>query len=401
MTRPPFAALLPGLLALSILVASGCSSQDVERDGSERDEPVPRAPAPDAAGAANDAAVPVPPADTPAWLALRDGLPRTAEQVAKGGQTFSPGVRPGSLSVTGPGKVRAAFLGGRISRGYHQFTEDEIQFRPAHREVMWRFHDGALDAGGPSSRLFRYPRDAAAPDPKLCAYRDLNWPDGATLVIVEATAGGAWGDPGQVAWELEGIARSTPQSGGTGPGGAPDLLFVHFPTPETIAALRAGETPAGIAAAERVAERYGIPSVNVAAEIARRIEAGELTSEEYFDDRPPLPRPVRERARPVDGQTGGRTAGGDVRPGGTGRAPGRPAAGRDGLLGRGAADGTLFLAGEPVAEDDLQDQLAAEAAPGRGLTIRSAAAAPYDRVVFASRTASAAGFAKITLAADR
>lgn len=65
-----------------------------------------------------------------------------------------------------------------------------------------------------------------------------------------------------------------------------DILMVQYVNPEMLEALLSGKTPLSLAAHEKVADHYGIPSVNVAAEVAAAVKEGRYTWEDYGGTHP-------------------------------------------------------------------------------------------------------------------
>ncbi|WP_145358770.1 SGNH/GDSL hydrolase family protein [Alienimonas californiensis] len=200
-----------------------------------------------------------PAAEDPAWLHVRGGLPWTAAKIA------------------GDGPVRVAFLGGSITEGngYRPLVEEKLKAR--FPDVAWEFHNAGVSSTGSTTGVFRYVGDAFG--------GGGDWPVGANLVVAEAAVNDDQDEQlpaGEAGWGMEGVARMSPLPRLAGP----DLLFVHFPNPPIVEKLRAGEAPISVAAHERVAEHYAIPSVNVAAEVARRIDAGTLSWEQYGGTHP-------------------------------------------------------------------------------------------------------------------
>ena len=183
------------------------------------------------------------------------------------------------------GPARIAFLGGSITEreGFRPLVKAKL--RAAYPDKRFEFYNGGVASTGSTTGLFRFWQAALAdgawwtpPDKGTVAV----FP---TLVVVEAAVNDDQDErlsADAAAWNMEGVARQdmSPLVAG------PDLLFIHFPNPAVVEALRAGEASVSVAAHERVAEHYGIPSVNVAAEVARRIDAGTLTWEEYGGTHP-------------------------------------------------------------------------------------------------------------------
>ena len=195
----------------------------------------------------------------PAWLHVRGGLPWFQEALG--------GDRP----------VRVAFLGGSITEGNGYRPLVEAKLRAKFPDVTWEFHNAGVASTGSTTGVFRYLPDAVEDGGA--------WEGNTALVVAEAAVNDDQDErlsAGDAGWGMEGIARMTPIPLVTGQ----DVIFVHFPNPPIVEALRAGEAPVSVAAHERVAEHYAIPSVNVAAEVARRIDAGTLTWEEYGGTHP-------------------------------------------------------------------------------------------------------------------
>ncbi len=65
-----------------------------------------------------------------------------------------------------------------------------------------------------------------------------------------------------------------------------DVLMVQYVNPEMLESLLAGKTPLSLAAHEKVAGHYGIPSVNVAAEVAAAVGEGRYSWEDYGGTHP-------------------------------------------------------------------------------------------------------------------
>jgi hypothetical protein len=107
------------------------------------------------------------------------------------------------------------------------------------------------------------------------------------LIFVEAAVNDALNRPGSSElWirGMEGIVRHLRREH---PGS--DIVMLHFADPGKIEAYDAGNVPPVIAAHEKVADRYGIPSVNLAREVAGCIRKGEFTWHEDFKDLHPSP----------------------------------------------------------------------------------------------------------------
>ena len=205
------------------------------------------------------AADPTDPPSDPAWLHVRGGLPWTHVVMFKGGP------------------VRVVFLGGSITEGNGFRPLVEAGLRDRFPETEWSFQNAGIASAGSTTGVFRFFRDAVRIDGARSR--------GATVVVAEAAVNDDQDErlsAADAGWGMEGIARMPSNAFGN----TRDKLFVHFPNPAIVEKLRAGEEAVSVAAHERVAERYDIPSVNVAAEVARRIDEGTLTWEEYGGTHP-------------------------------------------------------------------------------------------------------------------
>ena len=63
-----------------------------------------------------------------------------------------------------------------------------------------------------------------------------------------------------------------------------DIVLLHFIHPDMVREFRVGDIPNEIAVHENVAEHYGVPSINLVEEVNDRINAGEFTWENGFND---------------------------------------------------------------------------------------------------------------------
>jgi hypothetical protein len=79
-----------------------------------------------------------------------------------------------------------------------------------------------------------------------------------------------------------------------------DIVMLHFVDPEKMETLRSGKRPEVIVSHERVAEQYGIPSIDLAREITERIDAGEFTWDGDFKSLHPSPFGMSVYARSIE-----------------------------------------------------------------------------------------------------
>ncbi len=192
------------------------------------------------------------------YFALRHGLGRS-------GATFAR-ERAG----------RVAFLGGSIT--FNPGWRDAVMRYLAQRFPQTRFEFVA--AGVPSlgsvPHAFRLKTDVLAGGPVdllfvEAAVNDHNY-DGQTNAAALALRG------------MEGVVRQVRRESPR-----TDVVLLHFVHDQHLQTWAAGGTPYTIAAHERVAERYGCPSVNLSREVSDRIVAGEFTWAEDFRNLHPSP----------------------------------------------------------------------------------------------------------------
>lgn len=171
------------------------------------------------------------------------------------------------------GTGRVAFLGGSITDmpGW----KDQVQRDLARRFPTTRFDMivVGIPSLGSTPHAFRFTRDALRTGP-------------VDLLFVEAAVNDAVNGASDVEQVrgMEGIVRQARL-------GNPmiDIVLLHFADPDKLREIHAGKRPAVIVNHERVAERYGVPSIDLAHEVSARIDAGEFTWEKDFRDLHPSP----------------------------------------------------------------------------------------------------------------
>ena len=171
---------------------------------------------------------------------------------------------------------RVAFLGGSIT------------FNPGWRDAVRRYLEARfpatrfdfIAAGVPSlgsvPHAFRLERDVLSRGPVdllfvEAAVNDHNYdgqPNAATLALRG----------------MEGVVRHVRRASPL-----TDIVELHFVHDQHLRMWGQGQSPYTIAAHERVAERYGCPSLNLSREVAERIAAGEFTWAGDFRDLHPSP----------------------------------------------------------------------------------------------------------------
>jgi len=99
------------------------------------------------------------------------------------------------------------------------------------------------------------------------------------LAILDFAADDRGADIEQVKTSLEGLVRQITLYRATH-----SQMLVYTLTPEMLEAYRAGKTPEYIRVSERIAEHYGIPSLNLAQYAAEKILAGEISFAAFSAD---------------------------------------------------------------------------------------------------------------------
>lgn len=171
------------------------------------------------------------------------------------------------------GEGRVAFLGGSITAGggWRELVADQLRQRfPAARLEFLNAGIPSLDSTAGAFRLQRDVLSRGRLDLLFCEAAVNDQTNGRT--------------PQEQVRGMEGIVRQVRRAD---PG--TDIVLLHFADPEKLADIRAGAVPAVIAAHESVAEHYGLPSLDLAQEVAERIHAGEFSWERDFRDLHPSP----------------------------------------------------------------------------------------------------------------
>ena len=168
---------------------------------------------------------------------------------------------------------RVAFLGGSITAasGWRDQVCEELKRR--FPETRFEFINAGIPSLGSTPGAFRYQRDVLGQGPVDLLFEEAAVNDDTNgFSAIEQVRG------------MEGIVRqarlANPQL---------DVVLLHFVDPGKIDQINRGEVPSVIANHEKVAEHYGIPSLNLAREVTERIHAGEFTWAQDFRDLHPSP----------------------------------------------------------------------------------------------------------------
>jgi hypothetical protein len=194
------------------------------------------------------------PVQAAAYVKARDGLPFTFQKAAKGE------------------KIRISFYGGAVTVG-----EGASKPELCYRQLLLQ----QLRALYPKTEFKGYDYMAPGNGSLLCAFnigKDTRY-GASDLFVFEFAIDDAAAPESQVAEAVEGIVRQLrnafPET---------EILFLYAFSKDQMDAFRKGELPGCIRAQEKVADHYGIPSVNVAKFVADRIQAGELSLDAFAKD---------------------------------------------------------------------------------------------------------------------
>jgi len=170
-------------------------------------------------------------------------------------------------------KARVAFLGGSITAGggWRDLVCENLKKRFPQTE--FDFIAAGISSLGSTPHSFRFSRDVL-----------MNGP--VNLLFVEAAVNDETNGqtPVEMVRGMEGVVRqarlSNPKM---------DIIMLQFVDPDKIKVINEGKTPVVIECHEKVAEHYGVPSIDLAKEVAERIHAGEFTWEKDFKNLHPSP----------------------------------------------------------------------------------------------------------------
>jgi lysophospholipase L1-like esterase len=199
------------------------------------------------AGAGRAAALDPVPAET---CRPRDGLGNVLAKLAAGGE------------------VRIAYFGGSITAANGWRPKTLAWFRQQFPKAKIEEINAAIGGTGSDLGVFRYQQDVLQHKPDL--------------VFVEFSVNDGGTPPEAIGRAMEGIVRQTWRADP-----AIDLCFVYTFVVGYAKDLDAGVCPQAAAAHERLAQHYGIPSINVAIRVAELARQGKLVFKAEKDDKSP------------------------------------------------------------------------------------------------------------------
>jgi lysophospholipase L1-like esterase len=166
-------------------------------------------------------------------------------------------------------KGRVAFLGGSITamNGWRDLTCEMLKKRFA--ETQFEFNNAGV--GGTNSTLgaFRLENDVFKNGPVDLLFLEYAVNDD----------GGTDEPDNRPARAIEGIIRHARRENPK-----IDIVIQYFADTVKVGQIRKGAMPAIILKHDAVAEHYAIPTINMATEMTRRIDAGEFTWEQFSKD---------------------------------------------------------------------------------------------------------------------
>ncbi len=183
------------------------------------------------------------------------------------------GLDNAQVRFTSDQSVRVAFLGGSITQmiGWRDLVCDDLKTR--FPDTTFDFVQAGVASMGSTPGVFRLTRDVFGRGP-------------VDLLFVEAAVNDSTNHRKSIDHirGMEGIVRRARLINPS-----IDIVLLYFVDPGKMKAYSAGETPIVIANHERVAEHYGLPSIDLAREVTTRIAAGEFTWKDDFKDLHPAP----------------------------------------------------------------------------------------------------------------
>ena len=168
---------------------------------------------------------------------------------------------------------RVAFLGGSITYnpGWREMVCDYLQKR--FPQTTFQFINAGIPSTGSTPGAMRLVRDVLSKGPIDLLFEEAAVNDATNGIKPEVQLRG-----------MEGIIR---QALASNP--AMDIVMLHFADQDKMADYNRGAIPTVIVQHEKVAEYYGISSINLAKEVNDRILNGEFTWRDDFKNLHPSP----------------------------------------------------------------------------------------------------------------
>lgn len=170
-------------------------------------------------------------------------------------------------------KGRVAFLGGSITHngGWRDSIYSYLKTR--FPETEFEFIAAGIPSMGTTPGAFRLERDVLSKGKIDLLFEEAAVNDASNKRTATEQIRG-----------MEGIVRHLRKSNPT-----MDIVMMHFVDPDKMKSYRAGKVPEVIKNHNRVAVHYNIPTINLAKEVTERIDHGEFTWEDDFENLHPSP----------------------------------------------------------------------------------------------------------------
>lgn len=169
----------------------------------------------------------------------RGGLPNTFAKIKDGAE------------------VRVGYIGGSITAQPGWRVKSLEWFRATYPKAKFTEINATIGGTGSTLGVYRIRRDVLEHKPDL--------------LFVEFAVNDNHDNPEQIVRAMEGMVRQTWEANP-----ATDILFVYTTCLEMLPRGKEGKLPKSAEAMEKVADHYGIPSINFGAEVAKLETAGKL-----------------------------------------------------------------------------------------------------------------------------
>ena len=186
---------------------------------------------------------------------------------------YRQGLKNSYLKFTQDKKGRVAFMGGSITE--HGAWRDKIcsYLKTKFPDTEFEFINAGISSTGSTPGAFRLVQDVLVKGPIDLLFEEAAVNDETNNFNDQAQIRG-----------MEGIVRHALQANKL-----MDIVMLHFADPSKIEVYNKGQVPPVIRNHEKVAERYGIGTINLAKEVTDRIQASEFNWKDDFKDLHPSP----------------------------------------------------------------------------------------------------------------
>ncbi len=168
---------------------------------------------------------------------------------------------------------RVAFLGGSITQGTGWRDSICAYLQKRFPKTQFDFVAAGISSMGSTPGAFRFERDVLSKGKVDLLFEEAAVNDRTNGFSTETQVLG-----------MEGIVRHARESNP-----AMEVVLMHFVDPDKMAEYRKGAVPTEILNHERVAEHYGLSTLNLAKEVTDRIDNGEFSWEKDFKNLHPSP----------------------------------------------------------------------------------------------------------------